>query len=431
MKVPLQADLAEAQALHADGRLDEAEQRYRLILEHEPTHREGLHLLGLLCHQRGQHDAAVGWLQRAVESSPESPLYRSNLGLALRAQGAEEQAVACFRGALELDSTFAQAHYHLGVAHLGQCQYLEAEREFQRAIDGAPQFREAFYNLGIALQRQGRSPEAIEAYRRALVIDPRYGRALLNLGNELHRQAAWDEALTVYQQLAEVDPASAVAEHMTAALTGVTTAACPAAFVASLFDRWAADYDERMVGGLGYRAPEVLRQLIEDHGPRPLHFARALDLGCGTGLMGRAIRSVCDQLIGVDLSPKMVAEAERAGGYDVLEVADVVTYLEAADEPFDLIVAADVLNYWGDLTDLFSAVARRCASGARFAFTTEVSTDEDVVLTRTGRYRHHRRTIERLAQGSGFRRCTQRDESLRREREMTVAGRLYLFQWFG
>jgi predicted TPR repeat methyltransferase len=271
----------------------------------------------------------------------------------------------------------------------------------------------------------------VAAYRGALAIDPRYAKALLNLGNELHRQAGWDEALVVYRQLAEVDPDSAVAQHMTAALSGVTTAGCPAAFVKSLFDRCAADYDERLVSGLGYQAPERLGQLLVDHGPKPLRFARAIDLGCGTGLMGRAIRSLCDHLIGVDLSPQMIAEARRAGGYDALLVADVVTYLDGDDEPSDLIVAADMLNYLGDLADLFRAVARHCAPGARFAFTTEAAATEGYVLTRSGRYRHHQRTIEQLAQGHGFRCSAQRDESFRREREASVAGRLFLLEWTG
>ena len=47
MSDELQAALGEAQALHVAGHLAEAAQRYRSILEHEPAHPEGLHLLGL------------------------------------------------------------------------------------------------------------------------------------------------------------------------------------------------------------------------------------------------------------------------------------------------------------------------------------------------------------------------------------------------
>ena len=94
-----------------------------------------------------------------------------------------------------------------------------------------------------------------------------------------------------------------------------------------------------------------------------MHFAHALDLGCGTGLAGVAFRDCVERLEGIDLSPGMVAEARAKGIYDALHVGEVVAHLKAAtDRQFDLILAADVLVYVGDLAPLFLEVARVLAS---------------------------------------------------------------------
>ena len=52
---------------------------------------------------------------------------------------------------------------------------------------------------------------------------------------------------------------------------------------------------------------------------------RVLDLGCGTGLAGEALRRRAAWLEGVDLSSGMIDQARRKGLYDRLEVAEAVT----------------------------------------------------------------------------------------------------------
>src|SRR6202035_8084 len=101
-------------------------------------------------------------------------------------------------------------------------------------------------------------------------------------------------------------------------------------------------------------------------------FVSALDLGCGTGLMGAELRSHTDRLAGVDLSAAMIAKARERGFYDRLVVGDAAAML--GREPpgsSDLIVAADALVYVGDFAPLFAAVARVLTSDGIFAFSVE------------------------------------------------------------
>lgn len=101
----------------------------------------------------------------------------------------------------------------------------------------------------------------------------------------------------------------------------------------------------------------------------------ALDLGCGTGRYFRALRNVRD-LVGVDVSPAMLAEARHPLGASSVRVASL-TLLEgdfltvALDSGrFDLVYSIGVL---GEHVPFDAAIARRVHGwlrpGGRFAFT--------------------------------------------------------------
>lgn len=71
--------------------------------------------------------------------------------------------------------------------------------------------------------------------------------------------------------------------------------------------------------------------------------------------------------------------APQSGVFDELEACDCVAYLQRRVQPSsaDLIVAADVLLYLRELTDLFSAVAVALTPGGLFAFSTELGLDAE------------------------------------------------------
>ncbi|QNB00305.1 methyltransferase domain-containing protein [Massilia sp. Se16.2.3] len=84
-------------------------------------------------------------------------------------------------------------------------------------------------------------------------------------------------------------------------------------------------------------------------------------MGCGTGLCGPVLRPRSRTLTGVDLSERMLARAAETGLYDSLACADLQAYLDSCHGDVDLVMAADVLVYFGDLAALFAQCARRCA----------------------------------------------------------------------
>ncbi|MGH3065286.1 MAG: MFS transporter [Gaiellaceae bacterium] len=110
----------------------------------------------------------------------------------------------------------------------------------------------------------------------------------------------------------------------------------------SEYDRIASAYERELVHGMGYRSPEavatVARKLVQAD-------ARVLDVGAGTGLLGVALAEAgFSRLDGLDLSPRMLAEARRKGVYrDLREgrLGDDLCYETGA---YDAVLAAGVLT---------------------------------------------------------------------------------------
>ncbi len=105
------------------------------------------------------------------------------------------------------------------------------------------------------------------------------------------------------------------------------------------------------------------------------HFDDMLDLGCGTGLAVQHLATFGGPVTGVDLSARMLAEAAKRGLYRALVKAEALAYLHEQPARHDLVFAADVLTYSGDLEPLFAAVARTLQAGGIFAANFETAED--------------------------------------------------------
>jgi predicted TPR repeat methyltransferase len=240
--------------------------------------------------------------------------------------------------------------------------------------------------LGEAMLAAGLLPTAIGEFQRALRLDPDNDEARRGLAH------AWLEAGEPDKALEAFDDAdiAARAQAMKAAPRS------NANYVRHLFDQFSTDYDTRMIGQLGYRAPLILRELFN------LTVARdeltVLDLGCGTGLSGMAFRDVAAKLDGIDLSPAMIEKARARGIYHDLGVGDIETLTGA----YDLIVAADTLVYLGDLAAVFAATAHGLSPEGVFLFTVESKDGEGFELGPKRRWRHSEAYLRRAADEAGL-----------------------------
>jgi predicted TPR repeat methyltransferase len=158
-------------------------------------------------------------------------------------------------------------------------------------------------------------------------------------------------------------------------------------YVVEYFDAFAEGFDAQLVEALGYDIPEKLCAAVRDLTTTGKLY-ETLDAGCGTGLCGPLLRPLSNKLTGVDLSPKMLELARRRAVYDAVACEDLTAFLARSAGQFDLIVAADVLIYFGDLAPIFSGAAVALKPGGIFAFSTESGSGAGYRLQPSGRFVH-------------------------------------------
>lgn len=426
-----------AAALQAAGAYDEARGHLERCLELKPDHLAAWRNLGNNLRLSGRPADACAAYRRALELAPADRDTRCYLGDALHAAGEVEAAIETYRSLLAEAPNHSRALGHLAGALQQQGRLEEALTFARQAVARQPSSPLFQYNLGCVLQSAGRPEEACGCYETALRFDPTYAKALFNLG--MMRQALGDDdaAAGAYRRLIEVAPNHPSAAHMLNAVEGRTTAIAPARHIREIFDRYAEGFEEHLVGKLDYSAPEALRTILDVHLRREGRsgegrpFRRALDMGCGTGLVARQVRDLVETVDGLDIAPRMAVAARRSGLYEDVFEEDVAFFLtegSGRDRDYDLALSADVFIYIGDLEPIFAALAGRMPGGGLFAFSVEDLDEGDFKLLPTGRYAQSRAYIERLAVAKGFAVLSQDDFTLRQEWNKPIAGRAYLLR---
>jgi predicted TPR repeat methyltransferase len=124
----------------------------------------------------------------------------------------------------------------------------------------------------------------------------------------------------------------------------------------------------------------------------------------------------------------MLALARRRGGYDTLEEADLLAWLPGQRGRFDLVAAADVLNYLGDLAPALGAIAGALAPGGAAAFSIEEGAGAPFALGAGMRYRHDPAHLLGLARDAGLTLVAEQRATLREEKGAPVAGVLLLLR---
>jgi predicted TPR repeat methyltransferase len=171
--------------------------------------------------------------------------------------------------------------------------------------------------------------------------------------------------------------------------------------------------------------PEALANLVQTELEAD---AFVIDLGCGTGLVGKALAGSGARLTGVDLSARMLEIAARRDAYAKLEqgeLVDVLARMPAGSAR--AVLSADVFIYIGDLAAVFAAVARVLAPRGLFAFSVEGLESGSYQLQPTGRYAQSPAYLRSLAALTGLEERAMERTFIRREGHGHAEGWLALF----
>jgi len=263
---------------------------------------------------------------------------------------------------------------------------------------------------------------AAELMGEALVLAPNWAAGHFRHGEMLAEAGELAAAIEAWRTVLRLDPedrlGAALKLELHGALPGLRAA--PSAFVETLFDQYADQFDEALVERLDYRVPELLWNALKKLGRE--QFAHAVDLGCGTGLMGERLRAATSFLEGMDISGEMLKRAEAKRIYDRLSREDLLQ-LGALPGGVDLVTAADVFMYVGALAPIVDLIAANLQPGAVFAFSVEAHDGpEEMVLRPSRRYAHSPGHIRTLLAAAGFDIVSFERSTIRMDRGEPVEG---------
>ncbi|MFZ3006522.1 MAG: methyltransferase, partial [Phenylobacterium sp.] len=362
---------------------------------HDPNNGDAWQIRAMVLAGRDDFVGASAAFSRTIEIAGENGALRANLGVALFKSGAFHEAQRNFDAAMTLE---ADAHEIVEMARL--CRFVVA------GLDGD----------------MARVTTISRELTGAAETDTLFKTALLCLDWAGHK----GPAALIGQTWAALRPGNLEARHMADAAMGRPVERQPAAFVAQHFDGMAEQFDEKLVGRLGYRGPEEIRNLMAASIAADGSL-EVLDIGCGTGLCGPVLRPYALRLTGVDLSDGMLAKAREGGLYDELRCADLVDTLRQPGARWDMIVAGDTFPYVGTLGDVFDGAVKTLKPGGWLIFSTEAAEGDGVTLRGNGRYAHGRGYIADLAAGR-FEIVERRSTMLRREAGVALEGDYFLMR---
>lgn len=171
--------LAQSLDLQRQGRLEEAEQGYRALVEREPDNTDAVFMLGVVRLMRDDAVEAERCFERAVQAKPDIADLHLNLAVARYRAGKHELAERGYEQTLKLDPNALGAHIGLGQIMLNRGEEARAENHFRIAL------------------RAGED-----------------GHALTGLGNLMVLRGDWDAALRYLTRAVELIPDNAMAQYL-------------------------------------------------------------------------------------------------------------------------------------------------------------------------------------------------------------------------
>jgi len=374
-----------------------------------------------------EFDRALVDLNASITMDKSLAIAYANRANLFSERGAYREALEDIRIAIDLDKTNAEFYFNCGNIHTVLGNFDQSIKAFHTACVLDNKFIQAFINLSNLLFITGIYTDAIRVLREGYEINPNSVQLAIELGDCLLKLGHTQKAHQIYSSALLTDPTNEELLYSLSSIDGTSPPAkAPLNYVKRLFNNYASTYNDHLQNILQYKVPNYLKEQIFKFNPQTPN--RALDLGCGTGLVGKALLGFYKKIDGVDISVQMLKKCTETRIYNQLYLDDIEYFIKTSNSTYDLIIASDVFIYLGSLDEIFNSISKKLNPFGLFAFSIESSNNADFVLQPTKRYSHSLGYIEKISCTLGFKIIEISHELIRKELPKEVLGFTVLLQ---
>ena len=369
-------------------RFAEAEECCNRLIKNNQGDVEALTLLGNLYKLRGEYSSALTWFERALCVDTEFVSAHMNKGLVLKSMGDAKAAINCFERASQLVPENPTVWFIKGMSYITINNLEQAAEDLKEAFRLNPSDVNTGGQLANVYRHLRRLPESADVSRRILLSDP----------DNVHAKFYLDVFRSQEnKQLVQRIPREVAEATYSHADVG-------------------KNFEASLKGGLEYKVPDVLDYAVREIFGHQDVSLDILEIGCGTGLCGSRFADIAKTLVGTDISSSMLDVAREKNVYSELYISDLIDVLSDNAYGFDLVIAMDVLCYFGDLTEIFQKCHDTLRVKGVFAFSVEKPDDNDSwMLHPYGHFVHSLRHLQQAACAAGFEELFVKEMVLRRE----------------
>ncbi len=195
-----------------------AEFIFNKILSNKKEFADVYNMLGVINHQTGQFNKAIGFFQKALKINPNYTEAMLNLSVLYNDLGEYRQSKLLLNKSKKetkkskdhldpfIKGKLANKHAEVGDLYRGVGLFDKAIEEYERALDLAPHFYDIRNRLGICLREEGKKKEAFKEFQKIYKEKPSYTEAQIQLGITLYSLGQKKEARNVWNKLIATNP---------------------------------------------------------------------------------------------------------------------------------------------------------------------------------------------------------------------------------
>ncbi len=385
-----------------------------------------------LLYIRHKPQEALSLYKMLIAEHPENPAYSTNAAYCACLLYRFEEACDFFHKSETELSVFPNSWLrNYAIALLMTKKIDRSKVYFQKLEDQSSLDSEEAFHFGLACDLLGENHEAHRLYTQAIEQDPLSIPPLYNLSILHQRAGLSSESHDLLAKILKIDPNHTLAKTLIAAANAEALPHLPLPFVEALFDQYSFNYDIHLKSVLEYKAPATARSLLLKYCPwaKP---GIIMDLGAGTGVMGRVMRDLATHMTAVDCSAGMLLQAKMSHMYEEYIQDNLISWAAHTPLTANYFTLIEVSNYLGPALEgiLINLWPKLQNSGAIVLTAEEhpAQSPERVYLQSCARFAFQEIFFHELFEKMGIKEYVVEKSIIRKHLDHDVMG-LYVLAW--